>query len=59
MIKIVKFVCMNYLLIDKVKLKIIYLTLACFLLLYRHGQSRTGTSYGPLTDLPDWSYVGK
>ena len=20
--------------------------------------SRTGTSYGPLTDLPDWSYLG-
>ena len=23
------------------------------------GMSRTGTSYGPLTDTPDWSYVGK
>ncbi|XP_019851415.1 PREDICTED: 39S ribosomal protein L52, mitochondrial-like [Amphimedon queenslandica] len=21
------------------------------------GMSRTGTSYGPLTDIPDWSYV--
>ena len=25
---------------------------------YRHGKSRSGTEYGPLTDLPDWSYAG-
>ncbi|XP_069796948.1 large ribosomal subunit protein mL52 isoform X1 [Narcine bancroftii] len=22
-----------------------------------HGMSRSGTEYGPLTDLPDWSYA--
>ena len=26
---------------------------------YSQGLARSGTEYGPLTDLPDWSYVGK
>ena len=25
----------------------------------RQGLARSGTEYGPLTDLPDWSYVGE
>ena len=25
---------------------------------YSHGMSRSGTEYGALTDLPDWSYIG-
>lgn len=25
----------------------------------RHGLARSGTEYGPLTDLPDWSFAGK
>lgn len=24
----------------------------------RHGLARSGTEYGPLTDLPDWSFAG-
>ena len=24
----------------------------------RHGLSRSGSEYGPLTDLPDWSFAG-
>ena len=24
-----------------------------------HGMSRSGNEYGPLTDLPDWSYTSK
>lgn len=24
-----------------------------------HGMSRSGTEYGALVDLPDWSYVGR
>ena len=26
---------------------------------FSHGLSRSGTEYGPLTDLPDWSYAGE
>ena len=26
--------------------------------LHRHGLAPSGTEYGPLTDLPDWSYAG-
>lgn len=25
---------------------------------HRHGLARSGTEYGPLTDLPDWSFAG-
>lgn len=25
---------------------------------FRHGLARSGTEYGPLTDLPDWSFAG-
>jgi len=25
----------------------------------RRGQARDGIAYGPLTDLPDWSFAGK
>lgn len=25
---------------------------------YRHGLARSGSEYGPLTDLPDWSFAG-
>lgn len=27
----------------------------CF---YRNGLSRSGNEYGPVTDLPDWTFVG-
>ena len=30
-----------------------------FLPVDRRGQARDGIAYGPLTDLPDWSFAGK
>ena len=30
-----------------------------FLPLDSRGQARDGIAYGPLTDLPDWSFAGK
>lgn len=28
-----------------------------FTFAFRHGLARSGTEYGPLTDLPDWSFA--
>lgn len=33
-------------------------TLLVFLPVDRRGQARDGIAYGPLTDLPDWSFAG-
>ena len=33
--------------------------LIIFVLIFSHGLSRSGTEYGPLTDIPDWSYAGR
>ena len=41
---------------DHVKLDTL---LIMFIYIYSHGLSRSGTEYGPLTDLPDWSFAGK
>ena len=32
---------------------------ASILSLCRHGLARSGNEYGPLTDVPDWSFAGK
>ena len=29
-----------------------------FLFINSRGQAKDGIAYGPLTDLPDWSYAG-
>ena len=34
------------------------LYLIAYYVLHRHGLAPTGTEYGPMTDLPDWSYAG-
>lgn len=37
----------------------LYASLSCSHFVYRNGLARGGSEYGPLTDLPDWSYTGK
>ena len=34
------------------------LFISFFLFINSRGQAKDGIAYGPLTDLPDWSYAG-
>ena len=41
-----------------VYIQIIQLPTFCLFILNSRGQAKDGIAYGPLTDLPDWSYAG-
>ena len=45
--------------ICKRNIHVLFISLSISLSTFSHGLSRSGTEYGPLTDLPDWSYAGK
>ena len=32
--------------------------ITCILYNFRQGEPANGNEYGPLTDIPDWSYAG-
>lgn len=37
----------------------IHSPLPCSLFVFRNGLARGGSEYGPITDLPDWSFAGE